>query len=587
MHRSGATIRQDEDKLHSLITQLRARWDELTLTKSTPSMVTPQLEAAAMQGLQLQQQPFTPPINGKGYFVDNMIGNLLDTLEESLLHADNMVILVGAPNSGKTCSVAQLINSLYEQHQIFTVRGSAAQSAEQAIRSVLGAFRSTTPTHVDDCLEQLSSYLAESEHNASINLLVLEDSDLMDRQELQLLLNHLDHLNESLNGNLKLLFSSAMPAEQLLSGLNSDQISQGRVEEFRQPVLDQTQTIDYIDARLMMAGSDEELPLSDRSMQFIVETSAGLPGEIDQAAANALNSHYKKNQLKALLTPTHWIAASRQSSRWLAIGGTLLLSGVAMAFFSANAPSDRDGTTVREIAVPSARQQQPAELQLVSPTTEPTATVAEATAKPAAAQAVAKKTNETAAAAPASAAPAVASATAVSDAATTTAKKAELVARAETPAKPVAAKAAAVAEPVAPEPVAPEPVAVAQAAAPAKTQNTAKLAAKPATTSSDSFVSGVISGHQWILRRDPKRFTAQLSAGWSERDLRLFATRNGMTNKTAIYRTERNGKGWFSLIHGDFSSPAEARGVIAELPAVWRSNAPWIRSFSSVQKVIK
>ena len=550
MHRSGATLRQSEEStLHSLVHQVRARWESFTLSKSTPSTPLPRLSEVALRALRLQQQPFSPPIGNQSYFVDSMLDNLLSAVEESVLQTDNLIVLAGEPNSGKTCSIAQIIHALNEQTQLSLVRGSATQSAEQIIRGLLGNYRSTTPTHVDDCLEQLTNYLADNDSSTTSDLLILEDADLMDRRELQHLLNHLDHLNDSLNNSLKLLFTSAIPAEQLFNGLHSDQLSQGRVEEFRQPLLEEEQVVEYIDARLLMAGSDEELPLNERALTFITQTTAGLPGEIDQAAADALNNHYKNRQFKALLSPLHWKAASRQSSKWIALGGTLLLTGLAMAFFSGNAEVDRSGTTVREIAIPSI---QPAELQLVSPTAEPTTT--QTTAKPAT---VASKPAATPVITP----------------------EPTPVAQIET--KPVENTVAAS---IAPTPETP----VIQPAKPAVVA--AKPAPKPAATpapANDDFIAGVISGHQWILRRDPARFTAQMSAGWSERDLRLFATRNGMTNKTAIYRTERDGKGWFSLVHGDFSSPNEATNAIAKLPEVWRKNKPWIRSFASVQKAIK
>lgn len=550
MHRSGATLRHSEEStLHGLIHQVRARWESFTLSKSIPSSPLPRLSEVALRALRLQQQPFSPPIGNQSYFVDSMLDNLLSAVEESVLQTDNLIVLAGEPNSGKTCSIAQIIHALNEQTQLSLIRGSATQSAEQIIRGLLGNYRSTTPTHVDDCLEQLTNYLADNNNTTSSELLILEDADLMDRRELQHLLNHLDHLNDSLNNSLKLLFTSAVPAEQLFNGLHSDQLSQGRVEEFRQPLLEEEQVVDYIDARLLMAGSDEELPLNERALTYITQTTAGLPGEIDQAAADALNNHYKNRQFKALLSPSHWKAASRQSSKWLALGGTLLLTGLAMAFFSGNVEVDRSGTTVREIAIPS---NQPAELQLVSPTAEPTTT--QATAKPA----------------PVASKPAA-----------TPAIKPKPAPVAQVEANPVETAPTASAEP-APVIQSVKPTVVATKPAPKPTP----AAAIPAPAS-DDFIAGVISGHQWILRRDPTRFTAQMSAGWSERDLRLFATRNGMTNKTAIYRTERDGKGWFSLVHGDFSSPSEATNAIAKLPEVWRKNKPWIRSFASVQKAIK
>lgn len=536
MHRSGATLRQRDKKLQHLLTQARTHFKKNNTAKSVDYTPASQLSEAALRGMGLSRQAFLAPSSGQdGYYIDSAIESLLQGLESSIQLSGQLTLLTGSTGSGKTCSVAQIVHSFYEQLQIFMARGGAAQSAEQIIRSMLGTYKSTTPTHVDECLEQLADCLDNGEEPAQGQLLILEDADRIDHRELQLLLNHLDHLNESLNGSLRLLFTSTVPATKLLEGLRSDQVNRDHVVEFCQPPLNEDQIIDYIDTRLLIAGSDRELPLDEGSLLSIYQATDGAPGKIDAAVAEALNEHFQGQQFKALLSPAHWAAATRLSHKSIALGGALLLTGLTMAFFSGDPSVERSTTTVREIAVPSA-----------NPSEQPLSTLA---AKPIATETAALKSEPRA--------PAVAEPR-----------------QAEAPPMPKAAPA--------PVESAPKPV-IARVIKPAKTAQEAVLTT---TNPSNDFIAGVVSGHPWILRRDPQRFTAQLSAGWSEHDLRRFATRNGMTNKTAIYSIKRDGKDWFSLVHGDFRTPAEASAAVALLPKVWRKNGSWIRSFAEIQRIL-
>jgi len=503
-------------------------------------------------------------------------------------------------------------HSLYKKSQIFMARGSAVQSAEQIVRSILRAYQSTTPSQLDDCIDKLIGYLADAGNTASLTLLVVEDADLLSRSELQKLLQALDSINAHIDNNLRVLLTSTQAGSELLSGMQSEQIVQHQVEEFRQPLLHDTEVASYIDARLLIAGGETELPLDAKAIQRIADSAGGAPGRIDQAATDALNNYFQPNPMSNALSASHWGAASKRFSKPIIAGLTLLLTGAAMAFFSGTSPIDREGTFVRELPIPSV--QQPTALEIVPPTTEPTTPVSEQISQPAVQEPVIAETVTP------DDAPTAAVATIVETEVETPDPVIVAPIIEERVAEPAVIEPIVVDEPVlatvTPEPQQAEPV-IAEVAEPepviepapqpvetvepptilAEAEPETPAVVEPTVTSQTDvsagtsqalpdFLAGVISGHAWIEKRDPNRFTIQLSAGLNERDLRMDALRNGMTNKTAIYRMDRDGKGWFSLIHGDFESVSAATNAIEEMPELWRKRAPWIRGFAGIQKAM-
>jgi DamX protein len=94
-------------------------------------------------------------------------------------------------------------------------------------------------------------------------------------------------------------------------------------------------------------------------------------------------------------------------------------------------------------------------------------------------------------------------------------------------------------------------------------------------------------GTEWLQSRPPQHFTLQLLGGRSEKSLRDYLRQNRVPDPVATFRTVFKGGNWFVLIHGDFTSMAEARAAIAALPANVRNGKPWARSFASVHTDIQ
>jgi DamX protein len=115
----------------------------------------------------------------------------------------------------------------------------------------------------------------------------------------------------------------------------------------------------------------------------------------------------------------------------------------------------------------------------------------------------------------------------------------------------------------------------AQSPAPATT-------AKPATSSGQST-----SDDDWILARAGDHYTLQLLASRDRGTLDAFVTRHKLSGELHQFSLTRDGQRLFVQLFGDFASRDAANQALGKLPADVRSQKPWLRSFSSIQRIIR
>ncbi|TKI05004.1 SPOR domain-containing protein [Martelella alba] len=78
-------------------------------------------------------------------------------------------------------------------------------------------------------------------------------------------------------------------------------------------------------------------------------------------------------------------------------------------------------------------------------------------------------------------------------------------------------------------------------------------------------------------------YTLQLSSASQSATLNAYARKQHL-DPYWVYETRRSGKPWFVLVSGIYSSPAQARSAVAQLPADVRANKPWAREIGQVKQ---
>ncbi len=124
--------------------------------------------------------------------------------------------------------------------------------------------------------------------------------------------------------------------------------------------------------------------------------------------------------------------------------------------------------------------------------------------------------------------------------------------------------------------------------APAEDQPATKVVAtnsQGAGSSEASLEQLGIHDAGWLLEQDPLHFTWQIAAFDNPEELIRFVRQYRQLQPLAYYRKRRQGRQWYSLLHGIFPTIKEARLAREGLPA--ELSNPWLRRLRSVQKDIR
>ena len=91
----------------------------------------------------------------------------------------------------------------------------------------------------------------------------------------------------------------------------------------------------------------------------------------------------------------------------------------------------------------------------------------------------------------------------------------------------------------------------------------------------------------WVKSMSADRYTLQLLGGANKSAIESFVKQNGSYRKMGYFETSHQGKPWYVVVYGDFSSRAQAVAAVGNLPAQLKSSNPWPRSAADVQSKMR
>ena len=95
-----------------------------------------------------------------------------------------------------------------------------------------------------------------------------------------------------------------------------------------------------------------------------------------------------------------------------------------------------------------------------------------------------------------------------------------------------------------------------------------------------------IKGRDWISRQDPRYFTLQLASSLDKAAIIHLIHKQRIERRAAYYSTRQNGRTWYSLVYGSFTTRGSAHQTLRNLPRSLRRNHPRIRSFGEIHSQI-
>jgi DamX protein len=88
----------------------------------------------------------------------------------------------------------------------------------------------------------------------------------------------------------------------------------------------------------------------------------------------------------------------------------------------------------------------------------------------------------------------------------------------------------------------------------------------------------------WVLAQPAQHYTIQLMAAQSEAQARDFIQQQGLANRAAYFETA--GTAVVRVVLGSYASRELADKALAALPRPLSANAPWVRTFGELHKLV-
>lgn len=92
------------------------------------------------------------------------------------------------------------------------------------------------------------------------------------------------------------------------------------------------------------------------------------------------------------------------------------------------------------------------------------------------------------------------------------------------------------------------------------------------------------SDKQILQQVNSRHYALQLAAVHSWQQAKQFVAKYGVTESAHIYQTERQGKAWFIVVIGDYSSATQAKWAKNQLSHEVQALKPWPKSYAQIQK---
>lgn len=536
--------------------------------------------------LELTHNPFTPPREGFYSGADRQ--SHLDHIRHLSQWSRRVLLVTGPFGIGKSSLFRELSTGLEGSAKGARLSGAVVTGEQDVIMGLANGFGIALDgeLHIDDAIEVLSEHAAEEAERDRACIIMIDDAQLLDFA--------------AVNTLIKLIGSSSMRlvlfAESTLIANVTRAAKSHEVEwfEIRLTGFPAPEVREYLEWRFAQANYRGRLPFTDAQVERIVQRSGGNPNVVDFMANELLldleTGAFRKP--KGFFPRRHVVLA-------------VVLAVLVIALYQLYQQPPLTVAPATATAQTGPAQAEPTPTQ--SSAQEPA--LAGQAADPAPAQPVAGTTDEI----PASAievADVAENQTSEESTAETTSAIAELNDESEPPRQPLTETPTGRTAAQPPDELADDeqaesgsdvavepPTVVAQTSAPEPEAVTSApvpvIESEPATPSpaiADRTTSGIKNG-RWLLAQKAGYYTTQLVTLSRLESAEGFIQRRDDPEEFAMFRMQRDGRMFYVVTYGVFSTRQAATLKAAELKESeareLRTLQPWIRSLADVQKTVR
>jgi len=492
--------------------------------------------------------------------------------------ADILVLVIGEPGSGKTTLLNRLLATTTAQWKSVRVQTDPESEAPR-----------TT-----DTLEH-EGHPAYVLQDAKDPVVIVDDGDKLPPKELEFLLQEA-MVPGSIHKIKRLVLFGTSDLYTRVTKMVEKLSAQTAVNKINLPGMTAKQTGTYLQHRLAAAGYAGNNPFNASAVKEIHQASGGYPGPVNDFAQQWLNEKYStKKEGRRMLQ--HFSAPPRRLAVWMVSGAIIILLASLWLFQNRKPPGSPPPD--QKIAKKVFRQKIPQDQRLAekivrkkvagdktpAPAPEeikrqPPAKVQTATIPPTAIENRQQAAGEEATIAPATGAEPESnqreqkSGTSVTTNPPTDAAPAVVGGKSEPAGSSTDAGT---------EKLIPQEISDTRSAAASVTQRPEAAVEEPKED------ERTIHRENWLLSQDAAYFTIQIMGVHNEELLLDFIEKNQLLqqNKIAYYESTFEDKQWYQLLYGMYPTRPEAESAVDQLPENIRRIGPWIRSLSTIQKVIR
>ena len=497
----------------------------------------------------LREDPFAD-IGPDGPFLQTpQIGQRLNLLLHLVQYSELMLAVVGSRGSGKTTLLQRLLADAGPRWRPCVIEGDPELDPDALLTQILSGFE--IREHASGAAESmgvLEAFLQGLRRGSTRAVLVVDDAHLLPPASIEQLTRIAAERKRL--GLAMAAFGEPPLLERVVRSAGSNLLHVIDI-----PPLTEEQVAEYVDLRLSWAGLKVRSPFGREALHVIAKTSRGLPGLLNPAARQFLSNRAEAGArgLQGLMRAgIRAVAEHRLATAGVALGAAIvgagtywLLAGPALppAPVPSSIPISGGPTrpsTATPLPVPPLRPPAPP-VELLPPSGPVSARLPTAPPGPAATP-------------PRAPAPGPAAS------------------------GPGPTRASGESLPASPAPTAPS------ATAPSAT---AREGAVPGRTGEEPREPARGADETWLLAQPGGNYTVQIFGSHDVRATERFKNSYRLKDRTAVYRTGRDGKDWYVIVVGSYGTREAAQRAIQGLPPEVKRNNPWPRNLASVQESIR
>ncbi len=600
------------------------------------------MEPGYLAAYGLNEAPFSLQQDDRFFYLNTALTERLELLKHYTQYGNLLLIVTGERGIGKSSLKQRFINTAQEEWQVCEIQSHTMMDASLLLKQVAHGFGITEPPLEPSALFEVLSTQLEYMHQASyVPILIIDDAHELPQDSLQALLYLAEHHSDQQTA-LRIILFCEPEIETMLEDPAIHSLKERVTHSMEIPALNEEQTAEYLRHRLAVAGLDGTSPFTPKLVHKIFKASDGIPSKInDYAHQNLLDDSEPVSDKDMDLDNELIHEATSFNFRNMLLGGFALAIVISVLFFQdrINSLFEEPEQITTEINNEEKQTSDTQNTSVLKPATESTADTRTTETPPVKESTIefsldkAPVTEIKTQAEPAesiSNKPAVLYLSTVNPNPVPGSKQRQIISISGTgfhkrqkvkvswtgkekiltetqvnvtsdtyinlilnvgmqtdtwtvtiidPLLNIESNTISF-DVISPEKKKiPAPNKIAK-----KEQTKAKVTTNKLKTEPESRIKPVLNnglyGQNWIKQQNKNHFTLQLLGTHQKSTLPVYLNKFSLKNDAAVFKTNRDGKDWFTLIYGHYSTKSAAQNAAKQLPK--GVTKPWIRSFASI-----